>query len=385
MKLKERIVILGAGESGTGAALLAHAQGYEVFVSDGGLIRDIYKEELRVAGIGFEESGHSLDQILNAQLVIKSPGIPESATIVEKLRLEQIRIIAEIEFAHKFTEASFVAITGTNGKTTTTLLTHHILKHCGFNVGLAGNIGQSLARQVLNDGERAKNFYVVELSSFQLDDMYEFKAHVAILLNITPDHLDRYQNDFSEYTASKFRILQNMEAEDAFIYWAEDDVINHRVGDGSIKPRSFPISLKDQSEARLRIGDDIYPKDNIPLKGKHNDINVMSAISAATFLGADQEQILNALSSFNNAPHRMEFAGQIEGITFINDSKATNVDSVYYALDAFETGITWIAGGRDKGNDYSRISSLVRKKVGALICLGADNTKLKTTFGNILL
>jgi UDP-N-acetylmuramoylalanine--D-glutamate ligase len=390
--MQERIVILGAGESGTGAALLAKARNHDVFVSDFGIIKENFKKELFESGISFEEETHTYAEILNATLVIKSPGIPESAPIMIEVREKGIKVVSEIEFAALNTSAQFVAITGTNGKTTTTLLTYHILKECGFKVGLAGNVGESLARQVLKYGPDGRDYYVTELSSFQLDDLFSFKAHVAILLNITPDHLDRYENNFSMYRDSKFRVIQNMNSTDVFIYWKEDQVIQEKILNTLIISQQIAVSLEKGGsndsahveEDSLVVNGHRYPLEALPLKGKHNCINMMAAISAATFLGIEGSDIEYALKTYVNVAHRMELAGNISGITFINDSKATNVDSVYYALDAFDKSITWIAGGVDKGNNYNQLKSLVEEKVTALICLGKDNAKLKEAFGGIL-
>ena len=388
--MQKRIVILGAGESGTGAALLANANGYDVFVSDYGEINENFKKELFEAGITFEERTHTVSRIIDASLIIKSPGISEDTSIMKDVRQQNVQLVSEIEFAAGYTNAKFVAITGTNGKTTTTLLTWHLLKNCGFNAGLAGNVGQSLARQILMDGKDGKDFYVIELSSFQLDDLFSFRPHIAILLNITPDHLDRYENDFSKYRDSKFRILQNMTVDDSFIFWKDDPVILEKMNSSEIIPRKLTVSLTDSNasayyeEEYLNVLDSRYELNSMPLKGRHNYINMMASISAALLLGAKHGEINSAMQSYRNAPHRMEFIGEVDGITFINDSKATNIDSVYYALEAYDSSITWIAGGVDKGNDYNKLKTLVTDKVKALICLGTDNQKLKKAFGGVL-
>jgi UDP-N-acetylmuramoylalanine--D-glutamate ligase len=388
--MSKRIVILGAGESGTGAALLAKANGFDVFVSDFGKIKNSYRHELITNKIGFEENKHSYPLILNAKTIIKSPGISEDTPVMKKIRENDIEVISEIEFASQFTNARFISITGTNGKTTTTLLIYHLLDNCGYNVGLAGNVGKGFARQVLNDGRTGRDFYVIELSSFQLDDMFKFHATVAILLNITPDHLDRYDHDFSKYKNSKLRILNNLTKEDAFIFWSGDKVISEEIRNRNIIPKKINVSLADPNafafydKEYLDVDGFRIPVESMPLRGRHNHINIMAAISAVKFLGAKNEDISEALITYKNAPHRMELVEKIDGITFINDSKATNVDSVFYALDAFNPSITWIAGGIDKGNDYDQIKPLVKEKVKTLICLGRDNHKLKETFSGLL-
>jgi UDP-N-acetylmuramoylalanine--D-glutamate ligase len=387
--MKERIIILGAGESGTGAAMLAKFHGYDVFVSDFGSIAPKYKKKLSESGIAFEEERHTSEKILEADLIIKSPGIPERAMIMQQIRKKGTKVISEIEFAARFTNAGFIAITGTNGKTTTTLLTYHILVNSGFKVGLAGNVGDSLARQVLEDGPDGVQYYVLELSSFQLDDMYDFKADVAILLNITPDHLDRYDNSFENYRDSKFRILNNMTKDDAFIYWYDDDVIKGKIAEIAVAPSELRISAREVGVDAFVNGPEINVQgasidhEALPLKGTHNHINMMASVMASMFVGAGIHDIRTALGTYKNVPHRMEEVGIINGITFINDSKATNVDSVFYALGAYNSPITWIAGGIDKGNDYEKIRPLVSEKVKNLICLGEDNSKLLEAFGGM--
>jgi UDP-N-acetylmuramoylalanine--D-glutamate ligase len=389
--MKDRISILGAGESGTGAAMLAQAKGFDVFVSDTGLIGEKYKEVLRARGIAFEEGKHSENEILTATLVIKSPGISDKVEIVQKIIAANIPIVSEIEFASKYSKATFIAITGSNGKTTTTLLTYHLLKNLGMNVGLAGNIGESLAKMVIED---TFDYYVIELSSFQLDNMYDFKAHIAVLLNITPDHLDRYDYVFQNYVNSKYRVLQNMEKHDYFITYVDDPVIKNELNKREITPGQFSVSCKDMvlngaylsgENLMININDastQYYniPVKRIPLKGKHNMVNAMSAILVALLLGQDEKKIEKAISDFKNAPHRLEDAGEVNGVAFINDSKATNVDSVWYALDSMDRKVVLIAGGKDKGNDYSRIDKLVRQKVKAIVGMGVDNSKLFQAF-----
>lgn len=379
----QKIVILGGGESGVGAALLAKAKGFQVFLSDKGTLSEKYKGILQQEEIAFEENQHTEDLILDADEVIKSPGIPEKADIIKKLYALKKSVISEIEFAARFTQAKLIAITGSNGKTTTTLLTYHLLKAAGYNVGLAGNIGESFAKQVI---ENKYDYYVLELSSFQLDNMYAFKADIAILLNITPDHLDRYNYDFEQYVSSKFRIIQNMGPNDKFIYFAESEAITNRIGQITIAPEQLRVSLEStQTEAYFQNGNiiagpDTYPIDALPLKGPHNTINMMCAILVAQQVGIDKNDIYQGLKSFENAAHRLEWVANVNGVDYINDSKATNVDSVYYALGSYNKPIVLIIGGVDKGNDYSQILPQVRQKVKAMVCMGTDNSKLLAYF-----
>jgi len=389
----QKLIILGSGESGTGAALLAKSKGFEVFVSDFGAIRADYKKELTEAGITFEEGKHSEDVILSAQEVIKSPGISEKVEVVKKIQAAGIPIIDELEFASRYTEAKIIAITGTNGKTTTTLLTYHLLKEAGFKVGLAGNVGFSMAKQVI---ENNFDYFVLEVSSFQLDGMNNFKADVAVLLNITPDHLDRYDYKIQNYIESKFSILRNMDQAGSFIYYKESELLKNELKNREVVPQSWPISLKKSVKEGAYFEEDQLvikinkpspkelkiPVSEISIQGKHNNINSMAAIMAALAVGVSEEFIKKGLLNFKNAAHRMEPVGQLEGVKFINDSKATNVDSVYYALDAIQEPIVWIAGGTDKGNDYKQIEKLVKNKVKALVCLGKDNEKLMKYFRN---
>ncbi|MDA0195194.1 MAG: UDP-N-acetylmuramoyl-L-alanine--D-glutamate ligase [Bacteroidetes bacterium] len=383
-------VILGAGESGIGAGLLAKAKGLNPFVSELKSIEQSRKEELVAAGIPFEEGYHSADIILQAGLIIKSPGIPDDVALLKKARNAGISIINELEFAFRYTKAKIIAITGTNGKTTTTLLTYHLLKTAGLKVGLAGNVGYSLGQQVIKD---EFDYYVVEVSSFQLDGMYEFKANIAILLNITPDHLDRYGNKIENYIQSKFRITQNMNSDDSFVYFDDDTTIHNNLNRKSGKARDFPLSLNQQStcpghlkgdDLILSVGEDSIriSRSILPLIGKHNIVNSMAAMLAAKIIGISKEFIIGGLQTFKNAPHRLEKVAQIHGVEYINDSKATNVDAVYYALDGIDTSIIWIAGGIDKGNDYGLISELVGQKVKALICLGKNNEPLTSYFND---
>ena len=390
--MKRTLTILGAGESGVGAALLGQAKGYDVFVSDNDFIPSAYKEELIAHSIDFEEGRHSEDRILKSDLVIKSPGIPETAPIIRSLRDKGNLIISEIEFAGKHTHAKLIGITGTNGKTTTAMLTYHLLRTAGFNVGLAGNVGQSFARQVLNENF---DWYVLEISSFQLDDTYELKLEIGVLLNITPDHLDRYDNDFQKYIASKMRIFHLVHLGRHAVYWQDDT----HIGEGILKATRglnvHPFSLSGDAAEITHIQNDrlFYvpngievsaPRADISIKGLHNALNAMAAGNAALLAGVDQASLLEGLSTFKNAEHRLESVRSLNGVEYINDSKATNLDSVKYALDAFDTPIVWIAGGIDKGNDYSLLEALVQDKVKALICLGKDNTKLITSFENIV-
>ena len=388
----KKLTILGAGESGIGAALLGQAKGYAVFVSDFGQIKPSFKEELSQAGIEFEEGKHSTERILESDLVVKSPGIAPTVPIIQKLLANGNLIISEIEFGRKFTDAKLIGITGTNGKTTTTLLTYHILKEAGFNVGVAGNVGKSFARQVL---EEDKEWFVLEISSFQLDDSYDLQLEIGILLNITPDHLDRYEYDFQKYIASKMRIFHLVHLGRHAVYWQDDPYI----GEGILKATSglnvHPFSLSgDAAEISHLQNDRLFyvprdievsaPRADISIRGLHNMQNAMAAGNAALLAGATKEQLLHGLKTFKNTEHRLEPVRKIDNVQYINDSKATNLDSVKYALDAFDTPLVWIAGGIDKGNDYSLVTSIVEKKVKALICLGKDNTKLITSFENIV-
>ena len=393
--MKDRIVILGAGESGVGAALLARAKGYDVFVSDQSPISLKSKEILTANEISFEEGKHSEDLILNADLIVKSPGIPDKAVIIQKIHQKNIPVIAELEFASRYTKAKFIGITGTNGKTTTTLLLYHLLREAGLKVGLAGNVGASLAKQVIDDDY---DYYVVEISSFQLDDMYDFRPHVSILLNITPDHLDRYDYSLEKYASSKMRIVQNQDMDNYFIFFQDDPLIQKSVKLILEKTNALPVSIeknletgafKKEEELVFKLESVIGKNFNIklsesPLTGIHNAINTMSAILAAMVVGAEEAQVKNALGTFKNAPHRLEVVGEINKVKFINDSKATNVDAVYYALEGFKEPLVWIAGGVDKGNDYEQILPFVKRNVKALVCLGKDNGPLKSFFSNII-
>lgn len=386
----KKLVILGGGESGTGAAILGKSKGYEVFLSDNGPLQENYRQELLSEGIEFEEYGHTRSRILEADEVVKSPGIPEKTLLVKEIIERNIPVISEIEFAARYTNAQLIGITGSNGKTTTTLLTHHILVSAGLNVGLAGNIGQSFARQVAHSD---KDYYVIELSSFQLDNMYDFHAHIAIILNITPDHLDRYEYSFDKYKNSKFRICRNQTDEDYLIYYKESQPIQDSLKEFSKNSVNVPVSLQIQ-EGKFNCAYDLNDtlhfviagqhfsllSDEQPLEGPHNKINTMAAVSAASIIGISVDQIKSGLKTFRNAPHRLEQVATVQGVQYINDSKATNVDSVYYALSSFTAPIILILGGVDKGNDYSQIESLIAQKVKGIIAMGKDNSKLQEYF-----
>jgi len=387
----KKISILGGGISGTGAALLAKNKGYEVFVSDSAQIAEQYKQKLLAANISFEEETHSVERILDTEEIVKSPGIPDTADIIVKAKEKGIKIISEIEFASRYTNAKLIAVTGSNGKTTTTLLIYHILKNSGFKVGVAGNIGESFAELVIKN---EFDYYVLEVSSFQLDGMYDFKADVSVLLNITPDHLDRYNNDFQQYVDSKMRLLQNQTKKDYFVFFSDDQVIRNEISKRSILPFKLGVSITDNilnggylKEDNLHFNVNNHFKtmmklDNVilPLHGKHNSVNTMAAVLASMAAGVTEEQVMACISSFKNVPHRLEDTGMINSVRFINDSKATNVDATKYAIDSFDKPIIWIAGGVDKGNDYTQLEEIVYEKVKAVICLGKDNSKLKKAF-----
>lgn len=388
----KRIVIIGAGESGTGAALLAKARGYDVFVSEHGVIKPNYKKELTDNAILFEEGKHTMDLILNADLIIKSPGVPDKVEVIQQLRKKGIEIIDEIEFGYRYLEGKVIAITGTNGKTTTTLLTYHLLKEAGYKVALAGNVGESLARKVVNG---TYDWFVIEVSSYQLDGTYSFKPTIGILLNITPDHLDRYNYILQNYVDSKFQIVRNMTESDSFIYYQEDPILSSEMQKRKINPAQYPVSLKGNRKASAYYNGEkmvfelvgikfSVAQQETTLKGSHNLINTMASVTAVSLAGVSPDKIKSGLKTFKNAPHRLESIAKINGIEFINDSKATNVDSVIYALGSFDRPLIWIAGGVDKGNDYNLIKEQVKQKVKALICLGVDNEKLRTFFGDIV-
>lgn len=387
-KKQNRLVVLGAGESGAGAAYLAQQQGYDVFVSDFGAIADQYKKQLQDWNIRFEENKHTEADILNATEVVKSPGIPEKAPIIKKLKEKGVPVISEIEFAGRYTNANIIGITGSNGKTTTTSLTYFILKNAGLNVGLAGNIGKSFAYQVATE-----NFdhYVLELSSFMLDDMFRFRVNIAVLLNITPDHLDRYDYKLENYAASKFRITQNQTGSDYFIY-CDDDPETLKVMDGKkIEAQQLPFSIKkklspgaylDQDQLIINILKEHFQMsiNELALQGKHNIYNSMASGIVAKVLELRNETIRESMGGFKNIEHRLEFVAKISGISFINDSKATNVNSTWYALESMSTEVVLILGGVDKGNDYSMLKDLVKHKVKAIVCLGKDNRRIHDAF-----
>lgn len=384
----KRIVVLGAGESGAGAAILAKKQGFDVFVSDLSAIKDAYKQMLNDHQILWEEKKHTEDLILNADEIIKSPGIPDKAPLVKKLKDKGTPIISEIEFAGRYTDAKMICITGSNGKTTTTSLIYHILKQAGLNVGLAGNIGNSLALQV---AESQFDYYVVELSSFQLDGMYDFKADIAILLNITPDHLDRYDYQFQNYVDSKFRITNNQTAGDAFIYWENDPVIQKELAKRKIQSAIYPFAVDKQEKTKAFIEQDhliintlnslfTMPTAELSLQGLHNTYNSMAAGLAASLLEVKKTNIRQSLQDFQGVEHRLEYVATIKNVRYINDSKATNVNSCWYALQSMKTPVVLILGGTDKGNDYTEIEELVKDKVKALIFMGLDNKPLHAFF-----
>ncbi|HLP55730.1 MAG TPA: UDP-N-acetylmuramoyl-L-alanine--D-glutamate ligase [Fluviicola sp.] len=392
MDLKGKIVvILGAGESGVGAAILAQAKGAEVFVSDYGTVKPSFQQELNEYGLEWEQGTHSMDRILAADLVVKSPGIPEKTPVMKAIREKGIKVVSEIELAGYFTTAKKVCITGSNGKTTTTMMIHHLLTKAGMNVGLAGNVGYSFAKQVALEN---KEIYVLELSSFQLDDMEDFRADIAILTNITPDHLDRYEYNMQLYVNSKFRILQNQTAEDFFIYNADDPIINAELEKRSVTAQMLPFSLTKTFEKGAYVANKqlIINFNNqftmsihdLALKGKHNTQNSLASGLAGRLLDIRKEVVRESLSDFVNVEHRLEFVAKVCGIEFINDSKATNVNSTWFALESMEHPTVWIVGGVDKGNDYSELTDLVKEKVKAIICLGKDNQKIIDTFSGMV-
>ena len=375
-----KIVILGAGESGTGAALLAQAKGLSVFVSDAGHIAPHYKATLEAHDIAFEEGQHSQDLILRADEVVKSPGIPDSVPIVQALRQKGVPIIAEIELASRYTQAFLIGITGTNGKTTTTHLTYHLLQTAGLNVGMAGNVGTSFASKVL---EEKRDYYVLEVSNFQLEGMYAFQADVACLLNITPDHLDRYQGQMAPYIQAKFRILQNMTPQGHFLYNDGDPNIQAYLQQHPVVPHQHPLSIAQPNDAvATRLS--LLHTSLFKLKGPHNQFNALVAITVAQLLGVQDKTIQTGLATFTGVPHRIEWVAKIKGVHFYNDSKATNVEAAQAALTSFDQPIVWIAGGQDKGNDYTLLQPVVRKRVKALICLGKDNTKISQAFQDLV-
>ena len=391
----QRLVILGSGESGVGTAILAKQKGFDVFVSDKSLIKEKYKKQLIEENILFEEGIHTEEKILNADEVVKSPGIPDKVELVQKLKAKSIPVISEIEFAGRYTNATKICITGSNGKTTTTLLTYHILRKAGYNVGLGGNVGKSFALQVARENF---DYYVLELSSFQLDGMFNFTADIAVLLNITPDHLDRYDYKFENYVASKFRITQNQSKQNYFVYNHDDAVITNYMNAHKINATAVPFSIKEPID-----GDGAYLTENqitlnykpnqnplimtieeLALQGKHNVYNSMAASMVTRIVDVRKEIIRESLQDFQNIEHRLEFVASINGIEFINDSKATNVNSTWYALESMEKPVVWICGGQDKGNDYNELLDLVKGRVKAIVCLGKDNKKIIAAFKDVV-
>ena len=385
----DTLVILGGGESGVGAAILGKTKGFNVFLSDSGLIAERYRTQLDEEGIEWEQGGHSMDRILQADEVVKSPGIPPTAPVIEAIVAKGIPVISEIELAGRYTDARMVCITGSNGKTTTTLLTYHILKDAGVNVGLAGNVGRSLALQVAREHH---DVYVIELSSFQLENMYDFHANIAVLLNITPDHLDRYDYEMQNYINAKFRILNNLTPRDAFIFWQDDPVIRRQLERVTTEASMFPFAERKEEGSRAWVDEEEclvvetpeenlrMPRADLSLNGLHNLYNSMAAALSACILDIDKDDIRNALSDFEGVEHRLEPAGTVNGVRYINDSKATNVNSTWYALESMPRDTVLILGGKDKGNDYSEILPLVKEKVKAIICMGKDNLKLLDFF-----
>ena len=384
---QKRIVILGAGESGAGAAVLAQVKGLDTFVSDQGTIKDKYKALLNQYGIDWEEGGHTEEKILNADEVVKSPGIPCDTPLMLKLKAQGTPVISEIEFAGRYTNAKMICVTGSNGKTTTTSLIYHIFKSAGMNVGLAGNIGQSLALQVAT---KHYDYYVIELSSFQLDNMYKFRANIAVLMNITPDHLDRYNHCMQNYVDAKFRITQNQTPDDAFIFWNDDPVIRRELARHGLKAHLYPFAaVKEEGviayveDEHVKIDQPIafnMEQEELALTGTHNLYNSLAAGISANVAGIRKECIRQALSDFKGVPHRLEYVASVRGIRFVNDSKATNVNSCWYALQSMKTPVVLILGGKDKGNDYHEIEDLVRQKCRALVFLGLHNEKLHAFF-----
>ena len=388
--MTNRIVVLGGGESGTGSAILAKKQGYEVFLSDNGGIKEKYKEMLYNYDIQWEEKKHTERLILDAEEIIKSPGIPERTPIIQAIRKADIRIISEIEFAGRHTMAKKICITGSNGKTTTASLIHHMLKKAGMNAGIGGNVGRSFALQV---AEETYDYYVLELSSFQLDGMFDFKADIAILLNITPDHLDWYDGNMQDYVDSKFRITQNLSEDEFFVFCSDDEITVREIERIVLKAKELPFALKKKDREVAYIDEDdnlridyednpfIMQADDLSLSGKHNRYNSMAAGITGNVLNIRKDLIRESLMDFQGVEHRLEKSLRVHGIQFVNDSKATNVNSCWYALESMTTPVVWIAGGIDKGNEYSELHDLVEDKVHTLVCLGKDNAKLQKSFG----
>jgi len=384
-----KVVILGGGESGVGAAFLAKKKGFDVFLSDMGEIRDHYKNELKDLGVDFEEGQHTEDRILSAEWVIKSPGIPKKADIVFKIKNQGIRLSSEIEFASEFTDAKIVAITGSNGKTTTTSLIYHILKEDGFNVGLGGNIGKSFAKQV---AEESFDYYVLEVSSFQLDDIQTFRPYISLLLNLSKDHLDQYNYDYEEYALAKFRITENQDQQNFFIYNKDDEMSQKILEKLDLKVNKVPFSMSEKldygayaTDSNIIVnGEEHFEMkiEELSLMGKHNVANSLAASIAGKLLNISNESIRNSLMTFHGVEHRLENVAEVHGVRYINDSKATNVNATYFALESMKQPTIWIVGGKDKGNDYTEIEELVKKKVKAIVCLGIDNQKIIDFFKN---
>ena len=388
----KRLVVIGGGESGVGAAVLGKVKGMDVWLTDMGAIAPRYKEILDKWEISWEEGHHTEDKVLSADEIVKSPGVPLTAPLIVKAIDKGIPVISEIELAGRYTDAKMVCITGSNGKTTTTLLTYHIFKEAGLNVGLAGNVGKSLAMQVATEHH---DVYVIELSSFQLDNMYDFKANIAVMLNITPDHLDRYDHKMENYTAAKFRIMQNQTSDDAFIYWEDDPIISAQLKSMATEARLYPFSARDDKSCTAYLsngqlffnidGDEwSMPRNEMALQGLHNVYNSMAAGISASLMHIKKEHIRKALASFEAVEHRLEFVRSLNGVRYINDSKATNVNSTWYALESMTDPVVLILGGKDKGNDYSEIENLVKEKVVAIVCLGVDNSKLHAFFDGMV-
>ncbi|MDE6254985.1 MAG: UDP-N-acetylmuramoyl-L-alanine--D-glutamate ligase [Muribaculaceae bacterium] len=384
----EKLVVLGGGESGVGAAILGKEKGMEVFLSDMGNIPEKYRSVLIEEGIEFEEGKHTENRILDADIVVKSPGIPPYAPMVEKIVAKGIPVLSEIEFAGRYTNARMVCITGSNGKTTTTLLIYHILRKAGLNVGLAGNVGKSLALQVAREHH---DYYVIELSSFQLENMYDFKADIAVIMNITPDHMDRYDHKMENYVNAKFRILQNQTSEDYFIYWQDDPIVTEQIKRIQTEAMLMPFSEFRQEDSKAYVENGIVkfigpnevweiPRDKLALRGLHNLYNSMAAGLSASILNIKDDKIRGALEDFEAVEHRLEYVATVGGVKYVNDSKATNVNSTWYALESMTTPTVLILGGKDKGNDYTEIEELVKEKVKAIVCMGKDNSKLLDFF-----
>lgn len=385
----QKLVILGGGESGAGAAVLGKVKGFDTFLSDAGSIKPQYIALLEKHGIEYEQGGHTEERLLDADIVVKSPGIPLTAPLVKKFIEKGTPVISEIEFAGRYTDAKMVCITGSNGKTTTTLLTYHILRSAGLNVGLAGNVGKSLALQVALENH---DIYVIELSSFQLDNMYDFKADIAVIMNITPDHLDRYDHKMENYVSAKFRILRNQTKDDFFIYWQGDPIVTRQIKQIQSEATKMPFNetelpdsaayVDSEGIVRFRTPREIWdiPRDKLALPGLHNLFNSMAAGLSASLLNIRKETIRQALEDFEAVEHRLEYVATVDGVRYVNDSKATNVNSTWYALESMTAPTVLILGGKDKGNDYSEIMELVSEKVKAIVCMGVDNTKLLDFF-----